>query len=388
MSPQQSTDLSAQQNVAPSRCPPVEAEHTGLLDMATQAVHDLQPEMQPSILLPDAPVQKMPDDRSQTGVQPDRATGLPSKILPSAPVPAKQNTSLLAQQSLATSNHSPAEAEPADILGTEPACDLQPSLGEVHDEPAEEQSCIMCAIAAQNLQPETQSSTSMQSAPFERTHPFVMHVLQSLTVHHTLEPSLDPHARAESTHTLGSLTGHVLQPEVQSLASMKDRLAEAEGAVMLGSTAAEDLQPRKNDLHTFMHCQSLLSKDHEHKVCFFILSVICFFFSFRKKSRQLFHLFLVCTCILQQKALLEIECNQEIAKVKKKYASLLQKEDSAYLQNQRDLTDIYGKVFGHNSLAEGFQGEITLSAAAQGIQLTAACISHCFLSNILVITSL
>jgi hypothetical protein len=140
---------------------------------------------------------------------------------------------------------------------------------------------------------------------------------------------------------------------------------------------------------TCMHCQSLLSKDHEHKVCFFILSVI-FFFSFRKKSRQFFHLFLVCTCIFQQKALLEIECNQEIAKVEKKYASLLQKEDSTYLQNQGDVTDIYvyGKVFGHNSLAEGFQGEITLSAAAQGIQRTASCISRCFLSNILVITSL
>jgi chromodomain-helicase-DNA-binding protein 4 len=77
---------------------------------------------------------------------------------------------------------------------------------------------------------------------------------------------------------------------------------------------------------------------------------------------------------LQQKALLEIECNQEIAKVKKKYASLLQKEDSHYLQNQRDLTDIYGKFFGHNSLAEGFQGEITLSAAAQGIYPNNRCL--------------
>jgi hypothetical protein len=76
-----------------------------------------------------------------------------------------------------------------------------------------------------------------------------MPVLQSLTVHHTLEPSLDPHVRAESTHTLGSLRAHVLQPEVQSSASMQDRPAEAEGAVMLGSTAADDLQSRKNELH-------------------------------------------------------------------------------------------------------------------------------------------
>jgi hypothetical protein len=65
---------------------------------------------------------------------------------------------------------------------------------------------------------------------------------------------------------------------------MQDRLAEAEGAVMLGSTAAKDLQPRKNDLHTFMHCQSLLSKDHEHKVCFVILCYLFFFFISKEKS--------------------------------------------------------------------------------------------------------
>jgi hypothetical protein len=260
------------------------------------------------------------------------AHDLQSKILPSAPVPAEQNTSLLSQQSLATSQHSPAEAEPADILCTKLACDLQPSLVEMHDQPAEEQSCILRTIAARNLQPETQPSTSMQSAPFGKTHLFVMSMLQNLTAHRTVEPSLDPHARAESTHTLCSLTAHVLQPEVQPSASMQGRPAEAEGAVMLGSTTAHDVQTEvqsstkvqpvplerirpeerrqigflpnmvsgieqpthhppartlvfnnpilsddrlKNELHTLMHSNSLLSKDHEHKVCFF-LSVICF----------------------------------------------------------------------------------------------------------------
>jgi hypothetical protein len=260
------------------------------------------------------------------------AHDLQSKILPSAPVPAEQNTSLLSQQSLATSQHSPAEAEPADILCTKLACDLQPSLVEMHDQPAEEQSCILRTIAARNLQPETQPSTSMQSAPFGKTHLFVMSMLQNLTAHRTVEPSLDPHARAESTHTLCSLTAHVLQPEVQPSASMQGRPAEAEGAVMLGSTTAHDMQTEvqsstkvqpvplerirpeerrqigflpnmvsgieqpthhppartlvfnnpilsddrlKNELHTLMHSNSLLSKDHEHKVCFF-LSVICF----------------------------------------------------------------------------------------------------------------
>ncbi|KAM0882858.1 hypothetical protein ACQ4PT_031978 [Festuca glaucescens] len=75
MPPQQSTDPSAQQTVAPSQCPPAEAEQTGL--SGTQEVQVLQPEMQPSILLSDAPPQKThPDDRSQAGCQLDRATGL------------------------------------------------------------------------------------------------------------------------------------------------------------------------------------------------------------------------------------------------------------------------------------------------------------------------
>ncbi|KAM0871631.1 hypothetical protein ACQ4PT_039247 [Festuca glaucescens] len=538
MSPHQSTDLSAQQNVAPSRCPPVEAEHTGV---GTQEIQVLQPEMQPSILFPDAPLQKISDDRSQTGFQPDRATGLPqgaaetslhlgdarmqgqgksdgnvavdpllltypadspvtvqvstevetqtceptmpatqstnppaqqnvlgteaasdlhpnvqpsismqdepeeaedepdavdepaeaeraatlgviaaqtlqpetqsststqdvlfertylsgmpvlhsptihqsvepslhphgeaesvgmvtahdlqSKILLSAPVPVEQNTSLLSQQSLATSQHSPAEAEPADILCTKLACDLQPSLVEVHDQPAEEQSCILRTIAARNLQPETQPSTSMQNAPFGKTHLFVMSMLQNLTAHRTVEPSLDPHGRpaeAEGPVMLGSTTAHDVQAEVQLSTKVQPvpleriRPEERRQIGFLPNMVSGIEQPThhppartlvfnnpilsddrlKNELHTLMHSNSLLSKDHEHK-----------------------------------KALLLIECNQEIEKIKKKYASLLQKEESTYVQALRDLTDIYRKGLVEKSLADNFQGQITPPAAPQG----------------------
>ncbi|KAM0871630.1 hypothetical protein ACQ4PT_039247 [Festuca glaucescens] len=67
-----------------------------------------------------------------------------------------------------------------------------------------------------------------------------------------------------------------------------------------------------------------------------------------------------------QKALLLIECNQEIEKIKKKYASLLQKEESTYVQALRDLTDIYRKGLVEKSLADNFQGQITPPAAPQG----------------------
>jgi hypothetical protein len=251
---------------------------------------------------------------------------LQSEILASSLVPMEQSTTLPAQQSLVTSRHLP-----ANILVTEAACSLQPSQGEVqqstrmHDQPAEEPACIMGAVAAQSFHPETQPSTSMQSAPFERTCLVGMPVVQSPTLHHSLEASLDPHVSAESTHTLGTVTDHDLQSEVQQSASMQDRPAEAEVTVMLGSTAAQDLQPElqslntvqdvplerinseerrqigfqpnivpgpeqpiqippvttlvfnnpilsdeplTNELDRLMHCNNVLSKDHEHKVYF------------------------------------------------------------------------------------------------------------------------
>ncbi|CAM0948022.1 unnamed protein product [Alopecurus aequalis] len=318
------------------------------------------------------------------------AHDLQSEILPSASVPMERSTSLPAQLSLATSRHSPAEAEPANILGTEAAFDLQPLQGEVQpsttmqDQPTEGQACILGDIAARSLQPETQPSTSTQSAPFERTHLVGMPVLQS----HSVEPSLDPHARVESTHTLGSLIPYDVQSEVQPSASLQDRPAEAEGSVTLGSTVAQDLQPElqsstavqhvplerihfeesrqtgfqpnmvpgpeqttqnppvttlvfnnpiisdeplKNELDRLMQCNNKLIKDHE-----------------QKKSQLL------------------VECNQEIEKIQKKYDSLLQKEDSTYFWTQHELNALYTKVYVNKALAENFGRVFTPSSAAQG----------------------
>ncbi|XP_047078989.1 uncharacterized protein LOC124689514 [Lolium rigidum] len=430
---ERSTCLPAQQSLATSRHPPAEAKQADIL--GTEPVCDLQPEVQPSTSdepaeaedEPEVPEEEdepeVPEEEdeppeaeragtlgaiatqdlqpemqsSTTHVEPSldphamvdsagmvTAHDPQSEILPSASVPTEQSTSLPAQQSLATSGHSPAEAEQAEAT-----CDLQPSQSEVQvsttmqDQPTEGEACILGAIAARSLQPGTQPSTSAQSAPSERTYLAGMPVLQSYSV----EPSLDPHARAESTHTLGSLIAHDLHTEVHPSGSMQDRPAEGEGAAMLGSTAAQDLQPElqssttvhvppermhteertqigfqphrvpaleqptqqhpvtrlvfnnpilsdeplKNELDRLMHCNNVLSKDHEHK-----------------------------------KSLLLIEYNQEIEKIKKKYDFLLQKEDSAYLHTQRELTDLYRKVFVNKSLADNFQGMFTPSSAAQG----------------------
>uniref|UniRef100_A0ACD5V9H5 Uncharacterized protein n=1 Tax=Avena sativa TaxID=4498 RepID=A0ACD5V9H5_AVESA len=391
---EQSTSPTAQQSLATSGHSP--------------AAQDLQPEMQSSTSMQDVPFEQtymssMPVLQSptihrsvETSLDPHAgiesavmvtAHDLQSEILLSASVPTEQSTSPPAQQSLATSGHSPAEAEPGDILDTEAACHLQPSQGEVQplttvqDQPADEQACILGAIAARNLQPETQPSTLTQSAPFDLV---AMPVLQSPSLHHGVEPSLDPHTRAESMHTLDLLTACDLQSEVQPSASTQDRPTEAEGAVTLGSMAAQVLQPElesstavqqvplerisseergqigfqpnmvpgpeqptqhppvttlalnnpvvsdeplKNELDRLKQCNDLLSKDHEHK-----------------------------------KSLLQIEYNKEMEKIKRKYDSLLQKEDSAYIQTQKELADIYRKVLVNRALAENFRGVFTPSA--------------------------
>ncbi|CAM0955492.1 unnamed protein product [Alopecurus aequalis] len=377
-----------------------EVERAGTLGAI--AAEDLQPEMQSSTSAQVVPLERTycmsvlqsPTIRQRVEPLLDPLAGvesagtvtthdLQSEILPSASVPMEQSTSLPAQLSSETSLHSPAEAGPTDILGTESPCDLQPSQDEMQPSTTMQDACILGAIAARRLQPETQPSTSRQ---FERTHLVGMPVLQSLTLHRSVEPSLDPHARAESTHTLDSLIACDLQSEVQPSASMQDRPSEAEGAVMVGSTAAQDLQPElqssttvqhvplerihseerrqigfqpnmspeqptqrppvtalvfnnpmisdeplKNELDRLMHCNNVLSKDHDHK-----------------KSQLL------------------IEYEQEIEKITTKYDLLLQKEDSTCLQFQEELTDIYRKVLVNQSLAENFRGVFRSSSAAQG----------------------
>jgi hypothetical protein len=156
------------------------------------------------------------------------AHDLQPKIQPLASVSAEQSTSIPAQQSLTTSQQPPAEAKPADIPGTEPACDLQPAVQpstsvqdelaeaedepevpeyepeaedepEIEDEPAEsERARTLGAMPAQDLQPEIQSSTSTQVVPFEPTYLPGMPVVQDLAIHPSVESSLDPHAGVES----------------------------------------------------------------------------------------------------------------------------------------------------------------------------------------------
>jgi hypothetical protein len=88
------------------------------------------------------------------------------------------------------------------------------------------------------------------------------------------------------------------------------------------------------------------------------------------------HSFLGYTSVFQQKSLLQIEYNQEIEKIEKSYDSLLQNEDSTYLQIQQELTDLYQKVLLNKSLAEDLRGVFPPSSAAEGIPLNLSSISY------------
>ncbi|XP_047054562.1 uncharacterized protein LOC124660777 isoform X1 [Lolium rigidum] len=434
MSPQQSTDLPAQQNVAPSGCPPAEAEQTGLSD--TQVVHVLQTEMQPSILLLDAPPQNThPDDRSQTGCQEDRVTGLSQggaaisqhlgdvrmqvqekydgnvaadPVLPASPtypadglvplpvsgevesqicepsIAAKQSTSPPTPQSLAISHHLPAEAEPSSILCTETAWDLQPEVqlstsmqdepAEVEDEPeAEDEPEVVGMVTAHDLQAEIQPSASVpagqstglpaqqslaasQHPPAEGKQADVFGTEPACDLQTELQPSTslqdepveaedepeadddpevpeveDEPTEEERAGTLGAISTEDLQPEMQSSTSTQD--VPFERILVFNNPILSD-KPLKNELGRLMRCKNLLSKEHEHK-----------------------------------KSLLLIECNQEIEKIKRKYDSLLQNEESSHLQTQRELADIYSsKVHVKKSLAENFRGASTPSSTAPGFR--------------------
>ncbi|XP_037452141.1 uncharacterized protein LOC119322732 isoform X2 [Triticum dicoccoides] len=338
----------------------------------------------------------------------------PHAIQPPASMPVEQSTSLPAQQSLATLRHPPAEAEPAGILATEAACDLQPEARlstSMQDQAAEEGACIMGATAARGSQPEVQPSTSLDShAGAESTDalgvvaaPDMQSEIQSsalmqdrpvaaegacvlgTTVAQELQPELqtattvqhDPleRTRSEERRQAGfepntaASPEHDLQSEIQPSASMRDRPAGAEGAGMVGSTAAQDLQPERqlsttvqhipigpeqptqlppvtplvfnnptfsdeplrNELEKIIHWSTLLDKGHDDK-----------------------------------RSQLQAERNQEIEKINRKYDSLLQQEDSAHRVKRTQLNGIYQKVYVSKSLAENFQREFTPSVASHG----------------------
>jgi hypothetical protein len=95
----------------------------------------------------------------------------------------------------------------------EPEADDDPEVPEVEDEPTEvERAGTLGAISTQDLQPEMQSSTSTQDVPFERMLVFNNPILSD--------------------------------------------------------------KPLKNELGRLMRCKNLLSKEHEHKVCFFFIMYV------------------------------------------------------------------------------------------------------------------
>jgi hypothetical protein len=211
---------------------------------------------------------------------------LQSKILSSATVPAELSTSLPAQQSLATSQHPPAQEKPVGILGTEPACDFQPRvqpLTSVQDERAEPQD-----------EPEAEDEPEVPEVEDE--------LEAELETEINLTEMEDEPAEAERAGTLGAIATQDLQPEMQSLTTVQDvpleRIYSEERrqigfqpnmvpgpeqpiqippvTTLVFSNPILSDKPLKNELERLMHCNNVLSTDHEHKVYFFILFIICF----------------------------------------------------------------------------------------------------------------
>ncbi|KAM3297035.1 hypothetical protein ACQJBY_039087 [Aegilops geniculata] len=413
MPAEQSTSLPAQQSLATLRHPPAEAEPAGIL--ATEAACDLQPEVQLSTSMQNQPADSLVrglNANNDDTVDTDEVH-LESPISP-ASMSAEQSTSLPAQESLATLRHPPAEAEPAGILATEAACDLQPEARlstSMQDQAAEEGACIMGATAARGSQPEVQPSTSLDShAGAESTD--TLGVVTAPDMQSEIQPSAlmqDRPVAAEGACVLGTTVAQELQPELQTAttiqhdplertcseerrqagfepntaaspehdlqseiqpsASMRDRPAGAEGAGMVGSTAAQDLQPERqlsttvqhipigpeqpsqlppvtplvfnnpifsdeplrNELEKIIHWSTLLDKGHDDK-----------------------------------RSQLQAERNQEIEKINRKYDSLLQQEDSAHRLKRTQLNGIYQKVYVSKSLAENFRRQFTPSVASHG----------------------
>lgn len=251
MSSQQSTDLSAQQNLAPSPLPPAEAEQTGLL--TTQPAQNFQPELQPSTSLFDASLES--NNISQTDCQSDRAvvflqegattqqhlldTGVvvddivaeepshsesPTYIIHETAalvvstevetqtcqsnIPIQQNTTHPAQQSPETSRHS--IASPVGLEATQEfQPEMQPSTsGQDQSEELEQEG--MSSSAIQDLQPEMQPPNSVQGQ-----YPGAVLCI----------------AAAED-----------LQPLMQSSTPVPNQLAEANQEGMLSAAAAQNLQ--------------------------------------------------------------------------------------------------------------------------------------------------
>jgi len=129
------------------------------------------------------------------------------------------------------------------------AQDLQPEVqpsSPMHDQPAEAEGAGTSgtAISAQNLQVETQSSTSVQHIPPERTHP-------------------------DERIQIGLQPNTILSPEQLT---QHFTVAPAASNSFLCSS-----EPLRNELGRLNYVIAMLSKEHEKKVCIFYFCICAFY---------------------------------------------------------------------------------------------------------------
>ncbi|CAN6223415.1 unnamed protein product [Urochloa humidicola] len=101
-------------------------------------------------------------------------------------------------------------------------------------------------------------------------------------------------------------------------------------ASMMFNHLPTDAEPLKNELHKLSVYMDTINKTHELK-----------------------------------KTQLQMECSEEIKKVKRKYDLLIKEHDSTHLQQKKTLDDFYEKVLRNQSLAEDFRAKFISPSAAQ-----------------------
>ncbi|KAF0929200.1 hypothetical protein E2562_016436, partial [Oryza meyeriana var. granulata] len=365
------SNIPAQQNTSqPAQQSPATSQHSTASPVGIEATQEFQPEIQPSTSGQDQSAEAEQEGISSSAAIQDLQPGMqpPNSVQDQYP-----------------------GAEREGMLNIATAEDLQPVMQTstpVPDQLAEaNQEGMLSGAVAQNLQPETQQSSTTHDAPFERTDLSGIPVPQSITAHQSVVPSCDLHTGVESTGALCMETAHERQSELQPSGSMQEQSAET-GVDTSCTTAACDLQPQLEPSSTIqavplerIRCEdrnqigvqsnSALSPEQPTQP----LPVAPILFNYQRVSdeplknelERLKHTSNILSKAHEQKRKqLLMEYNQEMEKLKKKYDSLLQKEDSSYAQKEAELDTIYRKVFINQSLAENFRGKFLLSSAAQG----------------------
>lgn len=157
--------------------------------------------------------------------------------------------------------------------------------------------------------------------------------------------------------------------------------------------------PLQNELVRIQKQVELRTKLHEDKVCLPELYAFVFIFYFQYEGFGDILLFFPCLCIYQcvfvyisiyifsvQKQQLKLECEEEMEKVRKKYAALLQDDEAGFNQDKKILETIYNKVSVNRILAEEFRTKFIdtkagASASWQGMKFVIAPIIVCFFSS-------